>query len=130
MKVTDTIVETLSTAELVGFCKGSAILSITDGDLERAIGFLRLAQEASEPEQPEEAEPEEKPRRKGRRKKEKAEEAPKRERIDHDKIIALYKAQWPIAEIAAEMNISDQTVRNHIKQELKKHSRVVQEEEA
>lgn len=40
--------------------------------------------------------------------------APKK--IDHGKIIALYKAGWSVAKIADEMRCSDQTVRNHITQ--------------
>lgn len=37
--------------------------------------------------------------------------------VDHDKIIALRKAGWSIKEIADEVDASEQTVRNHLKQE-------------
>lgn len=45
------------------------------------------------------------------------EEAPKRRGpvIDDGKIMALHKANWPITEIAADLGISHQTVRNHLK---------------
>ena len=38
-------------------------------------------------------------------------------KIDHGKIIALYKAGWSVAKIADEMGCTAQTVRNHIRQE-------------
>ena len=44
-------------------------------------------------------------------------DAPKRRGpvIDDGKIMALHKANWPITEIAADLGISHQTVRNHLK---------------
>lgn len=44
-------------------------------------------------------------------------ETPKRRGpvIDDGKIMALHKANWPITEIAADLGISHQTVRNHLK---------------
>lgn len=38
-------------------------------------------------------------------------------KIDHGKIIALHKAAWSVKKIAEEMDISEQTVRNHIARE-------------
>ena len=46
--------------------------------------------------------------------------APKRQPIDHGKIMALHKGRWPVAKIADEMGCSEQTVRNHIAMEEKK----------
>lgn len=37
--------------------------------------------------------------------------------IDHGKIVALYKAQWPIKKISDEIGCSQQTVINHLKKE-------------
>lgn len=38
-------------------------------------------------------------------------------RIDHGKIVALYKAQWSIRKISDEIGCSQQTVINHLKKE-------------
>ena len=99
MKVTEVIVEALTNEEFVGFCKGEAIISMADGDLNKAREFLSLALEAQEPD-----EPKEEPKK-------------KRKTIDHGKIMALHRAGWSVAKIADEMRVSDQTVRNHIQQE-------------
>lgn len=52
---------------------------------------------------------------------EKAVEEPKpkpaKSSADHGKICACYKAGWSVAKIADECRCSDQTVRNHLKQE-------------
>lgn len=103
MKVTEVIVEALTNEEFVGFCKGEAIISMADGDLEKARGYIDLAMQASEPDEPKE-EPKEEPKK-------------KRKPIDHGKIMALHRAGWSVAKIADEMRVSDQTVRNHIQQE-------------
>ncbi len=101
--VTGVLVEALTNEEFVGFCKGEAIISMADGDLNKAREFLSLALEAQAPEEPKE-EPNEEPKK-------------KRKTIDHGKIMALHRAGWSVAKIADEMRVSDQTVRNHIQQE-------------
>lgn len=70
--------------------------------------------------EPEEDEPEEDPKDKWKTipvVMDPPEEAPKRRGpvIDDGKIMALHKANWPITEIAADLGISHQTVRNHLK---------------
>lgn len=45
------------------------------------------------------------------------EEKPKKERVDHGKLVALRKAGWSVKEICAEMHISPATVSNHLKME-------------
>lgn len=44
----------------------------------------------------------------------------KRPPLDHGKIMALHKGNWPVAKIADEMGCSEQAVRNHIAMEEKK----------
>lgn len=102
MKVTDIIVESLTTEEFAGFCKGNAIICMAEGQLEKAKGYIDLALEANRPEEPAEQKP-----------KKKAQCKP----VDHGKIIALYNGNWKIKAIADEMGVSEQTVRNHIQRE-------------
>lgn len=45
------------------------------------------------------------------------EEVKKPKRLDHGKIMALHKGNWPVAKIADEMGCSEQAVRNHIAME-------------
>lgn len=40
----------------------------------------------------------------------------KKQPLDHGKIMALHKGNWPVAKIADEMGCSEQAVRNHIAQ--------------
>ena len=48
---------------------------------------------------------------------EKTEEPKKRSKIDHDKIIALYKANWTVQKIVNELGCSVPTVVNTLKKE-------------
>jgi predicted transcriptional regulator len=41
----------------------------------------------------------------------------KPKKLDHGKIMALHKGNWPVAKIADEMGCSEQAVRNHIAME-------------
>lgn len=63
-----------------------------------------------EPEELKEEKPEKEPAEESKKK-------PKKNEVDHGRICACYKAGWSVAKIADECRCSDQTVRNHLKQE-------------
>ena len=82
-------------------------------DLYGADGYVVMREE-SEPEPV----PEPKPAKQTKQPKQKKQIwEPKQDpaRIDHGKIVALYKAQWSIKKISDEIGCSQQTVINHLK---------------
>ena len=81
-------------------------------DLYGADGYV-IMQEEPEPE----PEPEPKPAKQTKQKKQIWEPKQDPVRIDHGKIVALYKAQWSIKKISDEIGRSQQTVINHLKKE-------------
>ena len=88
-------------------------------DLYGADGYVVMKEEP-EPEPVPEPVPEPKPAKQTKQPKQKKQIwEPKQDpvRIDHGKIVALYKAQWPIKKISDEIGCSQQTVINHLKKE-------------
>lgn len=84
-------------------------------DLYGADGYV-IMQEEPEPEPV----PEPKPAKQSKQPKQKKQIwEPKQDpvRIDHGKIVALYKAKWLIKKISDEIGCSQQTVINHLKKE-------------
>lgn len=74
-----------------------------------AFCAVEVFEEPEEAENPKEEKPEEP--------KEEQKKKPKKNEVDHGRICACYKAGWSVAKIADECQCSDQTVRNHLKQE-------------
>lgn len=81
-------------------------------DLYGADGYV-VMQEEPEPEPV----PEPKPAKQSKQKKQIWEPKQDPVRIDHGKIVALYKAKWSIKKISDEIGCSQQTVINHLKKE-------------
>ncbi|MBR2842502.1 MAG: helix-turn-helix domain-containing protein [Lachnospiraceae bacterium] len=81
-------------------------------DLYGADGYV-VMQEEPEPEPV----PEPKPAKQPKQKKQIWEPKQDPVRIDHGKIVALYKAKWSIKKISDEIGCSQQTVINHLKKE-------------
>lgn len=81
-------------------------------DLYGADGYV-IMQEEPEPEPV----PEPKPAKQPKQKKQIWEPKQDPVRIDHGKIVALYKAKWSIKKISDEIGCSQQTVINHLKKE-------------
>lgn len=79
-------------------------------DLYGADGYV-IMQEEPEPEPV----PEPKPAKQSKQKKQIWEPKSDPVRIDHGKIVALYKAKWSIKKISDEIGCSQQTVINHLK---------------
>lgn len=86
----------------------SADTRIAFASLAECFGFAVAEEEQNAAAEPEEKEPE-KPKE-------------KKQKVDHGKIIALYRAGWNISSIALECTCSTQTVRNHIEAEEKNDS--------
>ena len=84
----------------------------TVSDLYGADGYV-IMQEEPEPEPV----PEPKPAKQTKQKKQIWEPKQDPVRIDHGKIVALYKAKWSIKKISDEIGCSQQTVINHLKKE-------------
>lgn len=90
-------------------------------DLYGADGYV-VMQEEPEPEpvpEPKPKKPAKEPKQPKQTKPEKQVWGPKSDpvRIDHGKIVALYKAKWSIKKISDEIGCSQQTVINHLKKE-------------
>ena len=81
-------------------------------DLYGADGYVVMKEEL----EPEPA-PEPKPAKQSKQKKQIWEPKQDPVRIDHGKIVALYKAKWSIRKISDEIGCSQQTVINHLKKE-------------
>lgn len=83
----------------------------TIGELSNALAFAEAVEASKaepEPEPEEVAEQAEAPASKSRK---------PRSPVDHQKIVALRVSGWSVKKISEEMDISEQTVRNHLKEE-------------
>ena len=87
-------------------------------DLYGADGYVVMREEP-EPEPVPEPKPAKQPKQPKQPKQKKQIWEPKQDpvRIDHGKIVALYKAKWSIKKISDEIGCSQQTVINHLKKE-------------
>ena len=85
-------------------------------DLYGADGYV-IMQEEPEPEPVPEPKPAKQTKQPKQQKKQIWEPKPDPVRIDHGKIVALYKAKWSIKNISDEVGCSQQTVINHLKKE-------------
>ena len=104
------MVERIRTADEMSEAMRMAVIDITVVEDARAMTPKAPEKEESKPEEPKEEPKKEDPEPKPKKAKKE-----RKSSVDSGKIGALRKAGWPIAKIADEMQITDQTVRNHLK---------------
>ena len=99
---------------------GARAFILTEMDEDTPVSILADADAFAvvENPDPEEKPPAPKPAVKPAAEKPKPKAAPK---VDHGRILALYKAGWTIPRIADDVGCSQQTVYNHIKTEQESH---------
>lgn len=109
------MVERIRTADEMSEAMRMAVIDITVVEDARAMTPKEPKEEEPKPEEPEEPKEEPKEEEPAKEPKPKKTKKERKSSVDSGKIGALRKAGWPIAKIADEMQITDQTVRNHLK---------------
>lgn len=104
------MVERIQTADEISEAMKIAVIDVTVVEDAKA-----MTPEQPKPEEPEKKPEETKPDKPAEEPKPKKKKKERKSSIDTGKIGALRKAGWSIAKIADEMQITDQTVRNHLK---------------
>ena len=109
------MVERIRTADEMSEAMRMAVIDITVVEDARAMTPKEPEKEEPKQEEPKEEPKEDEPEKPAEEPKPKKTKKERKSSVDSGKIGALRKAGWPIAKIADEMQITDQTVRNHLK---------------
>lgn len=89
----------------------------TVAELFNALAFAEKIQDEEKHQEKPEEDPEEEEEEVAVQEEAPADKSGKRSKVDHKKILALRTAGWSVRKISEEMDISQQTVRNHLKEE-------------